>query len=167
MHRGPLRHSWTPWSEWWSRSEHKQCPRCRGRCWWTSQFSLGQELQPAVWMSAEAQRKHSTPFALFSCHKPESCLVFLILFWSRDLSGTLSRTDWMISFLLVASWVALALCSCCTTAVQERIPMQSSPNRQSSLTESGGEGGLLLRIYRWNDFARIECLNKLWNVTSI
>merc|ERR1719397_588115 len=32
----------------------------------------------------------------------------------------------MISFLLVASWVALALCSCCTTAVQERIPMQSS-----------------------------------------
>merc|ERR1719331_902992 len=41
----------------------------------------------------------------------------------------------MISFLLVASWVALALCSCCTTAVQERIPMQSSPTRQSSLTE--------------------------------
>ena len=58
------------------------------------------------------------------------------------VGATLSRTAWMISFLLVASCVALALCSCWTTAVQERIPMQSSPNRQSSLTESGGEEGV-------------------------
>ena len=61
----------------------------------------------------------------------------------------------MISFLLTESWVALALCSCSTTALQERIPIHSSPKKQSELTESG-------------EWTRYYIVNQLvWHLTGI
>ena len=138
MHRGPLHHSWTPWSVWWSCSEHMQCRRCRGRCCWKSQSSWALELPVAQTSGQNPAEKRNTPFVLSSCRKPRNVSPNQSNLEQWKWRETLSRTAWMISFLFTGSWVALAFCSCWTTGMQERIPMQSSPARQSSLTESGG-----------------------------